>query len=74
MSNVVIVRRDGAELVEHEMQNAPAEQLTGSLGELVAIAKNMDADDIALDVDAGAGKLHFRAYRRAKSIPPASSP
>ncbi len=55
MSNVVNVRRDGSELVEHEMQQAPAEQLTGALSELVAIAKEMQPDDLAIEIDAASG-------------------
>ncbi len=74
MSNVLVVRRDGAELGEHEMRAPPAEELTGSLGELVAIAKEMQPDDLAIEIDAASGKLHFRAYRRPKTIAPASSP
>ncbi|MFK0272710.1 hypothetical protein ACIQUG_03495 [Ensifer sp. NPDC090286] len=76
MSNIVTVRREGGELVEREISGPPieAEGVANALGELVAIARDMQPDDLSIDIDAAAGKLHFRAYRRFRPIAPASSP
>ncbi|MDX0429925.1 hypothetical protein GOL30_12635 [Sinorhizobium medicae] len=67
MSNVVNVRRDGSELVEHEMQQAPAEQLTGALSELVAIAKECSPTTWQLKSMRRVGP-HRRTWRFAVSL------
>jgi hypothetical protein len=78
--HLVTIRHGGGELIEREINGPPegapqaAEGVANALGELVAIAKEMQPDDLSIDIDAASGKLHFRAYKRSKPTPPASSP
>jgi len=65
-----LVKAKGAssELVERHFNlshDNPPLALAEAAAGLAALAERMSPDDVSVDIDLPAGKLHFRCYRRA---------
>lgn len=68
MSTRHLVTIRSGELFEREIEarpeQLPAETLSKAVADFLDIARGMQPDDLSVTVDAAAGKLHFRSFRR----------